>query len=81
MGGEKMEKLKQLRLKKKISYKEMADRLGISKPYYWQLENDQRRLSYDMAIKISYILKTTPDDLFYDEVFEKLNLGRNPYLF
>ena len=72
MDGEKMEKLKQLRLKKKISYKEMADRLGISKPYYWQLENGTRRITYDMAIKIAGFFKTTPDHLFYDDTKERL---------
>ena len=45
----------------------MADKLGISKPLYWQIENGERRLSYVMAIKISKIFKMKPDKLFYND--------------
>ncbi len=74
--GDKMEKLKLMRLKYQLSYQEMATLLGISKPFYWQLENDKRRLNYDMAVKIAYIFKTTPDLLFLDETMEKLQLKK-----
>ena len=60
-----MEKLREYRLNQL-----MADILGISKPYYWQIEHDQKRLSYDMAIKIADIFHLKPDDLFYDEFKE-----------
>ena len=33
----------------------MAERLGISKPFYCQIENGSRRLSYDMAVRIAEI--------------------------
>ncbi len=62
-----MEKLKELRLKYKFTNQFMADMLEISKPYYWQLEHDQKRLTYEMAVKISQIFHLKPDDLFYDE--------------
>lgn len=74
--GNEMEKLKLMRLKYQLSYQEMATLLGISKPFYWQLENDKRRLNYDMAVKIAYIFKTTPDLLFLDETMEKLQLKK-----
>lgn len=74
--GDKMKKLKLMRLKYQLSYQEMATLLGISKPFYWQLENDKRRLNYDMAVKIAYIFKTTPDLLFLDETMEKLQLKK-----
>ncbi len=66
-----MIKLKEYRLKNKFTNQFMADMLGISKPYYWQLENDQKRLTYDLAIKISSIFHLKPDDLFYDEFKSK----------
>ena len=72
--GDKMEKLKLMRLQSQLSYQEMASLLGISKPFYWQLENDKRRLNYDMAVKIAHVFKTTPDFLFLDETIEKLKL-------
>ena len=49
----------------------MANLLNISKTYYWQLEHDKRRLSYEMALKIAKIFDKKPDDIFYQEYFEK----------
>ena len=62
-----MYRLRQLRLKNKFTNQFMADILNISKPYYWQLEHDKKRLTYDMAVKIAQIFHLKPDDLFYDE--------------
>lgn len=65
-----MKKLREYRLKNKFTNQFMADSLGISKPYYWQIEHDQKRLRYDMAIKIAEIFHLKPDDLFYEEFTE-----------
>ncbi len=62
-----MKELKIYREKFGYSCKEMADLLKISKSYYWQIENNQRTLSYLMAIKIAKIFKQKPDKIFYDE--------------
>ena len=62
-----MIKLKEYRLKFRYSQRDMGQMLGISKTFYWQLENNQRRLSYDMAVKIASIFDVTPDILFLDE--------------
>lgn len=61
-----MEKLKKLRKEKNYALNDMAKLLNISKTFYWQLESEKRRLSYDMAIKIADIFSLKPDDLFYD---------------
>lgn len=66
-----MEKLKELRLKQGYTHAKMAEMLDISKPFYWQIENNKRRLSYDMAYNISKIFNTTPDKIFYDEFKNK----------
>ena len=62
-----MKRLKDLRIKKNIKVKEMAELLKISEPFYSQIENKQRTLSYKMAKKIASLLGVKPDDLFYDE--------------
>ena len=62
-----LEPLKKIREKKGYSYLDMADLLGISKSYYWQIEHKKKRLSYDMALKIASIFEVKPDELFYDE--------------
>ena len=62
-----MKKLKDLRIKKNIKVKEMATLLNISEPFYSQIENNQRTLTYKMAKKIASLLGVKPDDLFYDE--------------
>ncbi len=62
-----MERLKEYRLKFHYSHRQMAELLSISKTYYWQLENNKRRLSYDMAVKMATIFGVTPDHLFYEE--------------
>ena len=60
-------KLRKIRNEKKLTTREMAEKLSISKPFYCQLENRSRRLSYDMAVKISKIFNLKPDDIFYDD--------------
>lgn len=68
-----MSKLKLLRNEKKYSCYRMAELLGISKTYYWQLEKGTRRVTYDMAIKIAHIFNTTPDDVFYEDTKIRLD--------
>jgi len=62
-----MSKLQQYRIKYNYSCQFMADKLNISKSFYWQIENGKRRLSYLTAIKIAEIFKVKPDDIFYED--------------
>ena len=62
-----MKKLKELRISKNIKIKEMAALLNISEPFYSQIENKKRTLTYKLAKQIATILNVKPDDLFYDE--------------
>jgi putative transcriptional regulator len=66
-----MERLKELRINRGLTHLEMATLLNISKPYYWQIENNKRGLSYTMAYKISKVFNTKPDDLFFEEFDNK----------
>ena len=62
-------KYKKLYLERKrmnLSYDDMSRMLGLSKSYYWQIENKKRRLFYDLAVKIANIFQLKPDDLFYE---------------
>lgn len=63
----KIEKLQLIRNNKNISYKNMAEMLGVSKTYYWQIENGKRRITYEFAKKIASIFNLKPDDIFYKE--------------
>lgn len=63
-----MNKLREYRVKYGYSCQYMANQLNISKSFYWQIENNYRRLSYDLAIKISSIFNLKPDDIFYEEL-------------
>ncbi len=61
-------KLKEMRKEEGLTYQKMADKLNVSKCYYWQIENGQRTLKYSMAFKIAQIFKTKPDKIFLDEI-------------
>lgn len=65
-------RLKELRTSKKITSKKMAETLGISTPFYSQIENRQRRLSYSMAVRIAAIFKTKPDKIFYEDYLAEM---------
>lgn len=62
-----MKYLKKIRKENGYSCQNMADKLKISKPYYWQIEKGMRRLSYEMALKIANIFDMRPDDVFYND--------------
>lgn len=66
-----MSKLRQYRIKHNYSCQYMADKLNISKSFYWQIENNKRRLSYETALKIADIFKMKPDNLFYEDYVKK----------
>ena len=77
-----MEKLKKLRIKKRISIKQMAEYLNISYAYYWQIENNKRQLYYSLAIKIAKIFDLKPDQIFYKKyicLFMLVNTQNNSY--
>ncbi len=62
-----LKRLKELRKEYHFTLSDMSFMLGISKSYYWQLENGDRKLYYDMAVKIARIFSLKPDDIFYKE--------------
>jgi putative transcriptional regulator len=59
-----LEKLKELRISEKKTYQDVADEIEVTKPYYWQIENGKRGLSYGMAVKIAAVFGKKPDEIF-----------------
>ena len=62
-----MKKLKDLRIKNNLTIKEMANLVGLSPTYYWQIENKKRRLYYEIAKRIAKIFNKKPDEIFYED--------------
>ncbi|ABC61305.1 repressor protein [Geobacillus phage GBSV1] len=62
--NKRREKLISTRKKEGMTLQEVADKVGISKPYYWQIEQGKRGLSYEMAVKIARVFNKRPDDIF-----------------
>lgn len=60
----KREKLYRIRKRHNMTLQQVADRIGVSKPYYWKIEKGQSRLSYDLAVKIASVFNMKPDDIF-----------------
>ena len=71
-----MENLKKRRIENNLSHQDMGDLLGISKTFYWQIENGKRRLSYERALKIAKIFKVTPDEIFYDDIKKQCEVDK-----
>ena len=61
-----LQKLKSMRQQKRYSCQYIADHAGISKEYYWMIENGKRRLSYELAVKIAKVFETSPDEIFLE---------------
>lgn len=61
-----LDKLKEIRTNERLTYQEVADQVGISKEYYWMIENGKRRLTYELAVKIAKVFKSSPDYIFLD---------------
>lgn len=62
----KLEKLKNMRESENLTYQQVADKVGISKEYYWMIENGKRRLTYELAVKIAQVFKSNPDYIFLE---------------
>ncbi|MEX0417892.1 helix-turn-helix transcriptional regulator [Bacillus sp. C30] len=62
---EKLHKLRQKRLEKKMTYQEVADKVGITKMHYWYIENNKRNLKLELAKKIAKALEENPNELFF----------------
>ena len=55
---------------------DMADRIGISRPYYTQLERGTRRLSVSNLIAIAGVLKVSIGELCGEEKVRSIHSNR-----
>lgn len=62
-----LEKLKNTRDQAGLTCQQVANEIGITKEYYWMIENGKRRLNYDIAVKIAKVFNTSPDYIFLDD--------------
>lgn len=62
-----LNKLRAVRNASGYTCQQVADEVGITKEYYWMIENGKRRLSYEMSMKIAAVFKLKPDDIFLNE--------------
>lgn len=71
-------KLREIRQQNHLTCQQVADQVGITRQYYWYLENGYRNLSYDLACKIASVFKTTPDYIFWpDKLTQCLHTEEN----
>lgn len=63
-----------MRLQHSLTCQQIADEAGISKEYYWMIENGKRRLTYELAVKIANVFKSSPDYIFLDSELTRSEL-------
>lgn len=67
-----MLKIKELRIKKGITQKELADFLGVGANAVSMYENGYRKLNHFDVVKVALFLDTTPDELLgFEEAYKK----------
>jgi putative transcriptional regulator len=64
-------KLLETRQENEMTLQQVADAIGVSKPYYHMIENGKRGLSYELALKISSVFNKNPDDIFLPDELTK----------
>lgn len=57
-------KLKDERKKQKLTQQELANKVGISRVHYTQIENNSKNPSLSVALSIKKVLNYAGDDLF-----------------
>ncbi|RQW65987.1 XRE family transcriptional regulator [Listeria sp. SHR_NRA_18] len=62
-----MTKLKKIRLENGFTLEQVAVSIGVSTAYYSMIENEKRRVSYELAVKIANFFSMKPDDIFLDK--------------
>ena len=66
-------RLKTLRIQKKLTQQQLADLLGLTKSVISAYENGLRYPAYDVLIKIARIFKVSPDFLLGVEIKREID--------
>lgn len=70
MKKAKLAKFRELRKKKGVNLETIAKELNVSKAFVSMVETGKRSLDYQMAIKMARIFKSTPDELFLEDMMK-----------
>lgn len=68
MKTAKLTKFRELRKQQGINLDMVAKQLNVSKAYISMVETGRRSLDYEMAISMAKMLKSHPDELFYEDM-------------
>lgn len=71
----KADSLKTIMKENKYTYEYLANALGYSKVFVWQIIHGERRLTYENALLIARIFNTKPDKLFYSDFINNANIN------
>ena len=63
----KLKTLRMIRKQNGFTTTDMALKLGMSQSMYSYIEIGEKRLSYEVAVRIANIFDTTPDEIFYND--------------
>lgn len=56
--------MKKIRLSNNLSQESFAEKLGCSREYVSRLENYKEKISQNMLLKISYVMKIKPEEFY-----------------
>lgn len=57
-------RMKERRLELNLTHEQVADKLGIDRSTYTNIENGNRNPSFDLSLKIKRLFKVKSDDIF-----------------
>ena len=77
MSEEIRRKIRELRKEKGLRAEDMAKGMGISRPFYTQLEGGKRRLSVDYIGKIARLLGVSVGELFGETRPHRKDIPKN----
>ena len=58
------QRLKELRAEKKLTQKEVAEKLGMLQPAYARYESGKTELDYEKLVFLCNLFEITPNDLY-----------------
>lgn len=75
------EYLKELREQRGMSMMDMADRIGISRQYYQQIEagKKQKKMDITLVISLSHIFGISPEKIIAQEISQSLNRRKSKW--
>lgn len=68
--------IKNARISQKLTREDLADKIKISPRYLMQIENQDKKPSYDVLFKIVRTLQIHTDTIFYPEISFKSDGGQ-----